>query len=114
MAENRIREAAKLLSGHWHKGGLSDRRGNRCGIGWLQLAHRCSERSIADRHLYAVDLALMNEAALDKFPDRVKPPDPDMHGKYPFPEFNDHPLTCEREVVAVMELAADRWDVEFG
>lgn len=110
-----IRLAAGRLRGHWYQGGLDDGRGNRCGMGHLLnvLDHLVDEAEVdgGDRRtygeMYAQTRRAMDQAAWDKFPDRVG-----QETGSPFVLFNDHPLTSERDVVAVMELAATRWAVE--
>lgn len=99
-----------MLPGHWLQGELDDEKGNRCGLGWLCEAYGLKRSNVGQGGpLYTADIELMNIAAEDKFPDRIV--DDQM---VPFATFNDHPRTTESDVVAVMDLAADRWDVEHG
>lgn len=110
---NPIRVAASLLPGRWYQGEIASPDGEaRCGLGWLMAA---IVEVRAPRPLADSGRALMNSAAADKFPDRAfSVTSEGMMLMQPFAAFNDHPETTERDVVAVMELAADRWDVEFG
>lgn len=113
---NPLRQAAQLVPGHWYQGGMEDAHGNRCGIGHLYAAIREEPQApVSDLGLL---LSAMNTAAHDKFPDRIGTWVENGVGAagimHPFAQFNDHAQTSEADVVAVMELAADRWDVEHG
>lgn len=110
---NPIRKAVELLRGRWYQGEIASPDGEaRCGLGWLMAA---IVEVRAPRPLADSGRALMNSAAVDKFPDRAFPPvTSEELQMQPFAAFNDHPRTTESDVVLVMELAADRWDVEFG
>ena len=59
---------------------------------------------------YKRALALMNEAALDKFPERCEA----RPGKYSVAAVNDDDLTSQADIMAVLDLAAVRWDLEHG
>jgi hypothetical protein len=102
---NPIRKAIKTLPGHWHQGSAFGPNNTACGLGHL---HRATVKSNLDLNLYCPASKLMSDAAIDKFPERVG----GEPGPGAFPNFNDHPETTEDEVIAVMELAADRWDLE--
>jgi hypothetical protein len=106
---NEIQRAARRLPGHWYKGDASDGNGNFCGIGHLlevmglpliePNSEELSAKSLRVRRM----IACLNQAAEDKFPERASDE---------FAGFNDHEDTTEADVVAVMELAGERWAVE--
>lgn len=115
---NPIRLAARLLPGRWYQGEVvAPEGGRRCGVGWLIVAVHEVHAARPGRRIPILTDAreLMNQAAIDKFPERSSDDGtPEELKKQAFPAFNDHLFTTESEVVSVMELAADRWDVEFG
>lgn len=121
MGKNFIRKAASQLSGHWIKGTMGVRRddANRCGLGHLLAVTGYGEVVSAEE--INEMRRVMSLAAMDKFPDRT--------GEWlgmdwrdarfaldncPFAAFNDNERTTESDVLMVMELAAERWDVERG
>lgn len=93
---NVIEKALQNLPGHWYQGGLGDGKGNYCGIGHVSNASFNQYRAVD----YAT--SLMNEVALEQYPDRFEG-DTSM---VPFAVFNDHPDTTEADVIMVMEKAA--------
>lgn len=101
---NPIREGAKNLPGHWHKGSMRDGKGNFCGLGHVQNV------LINDKIEFGKAWAIMNQVAHEQYPDRISEND---LGPCAFAEFNDHPDTTEAEVVTVMEKAAVRLDEEL-
>lgn len=103
---NPIRQAVQNLPGHWIKGAYNDARGNHCGIGHMFVITEGTHFEYRNKAY-----VMMGQAARDKFPDRAMSYDGSPEH---FPAFNDHPDTTEQDVVAVMNLAADRWDVEHG
>lgn len=122
---NPIREAIKTLPGHWHQGSLfaRDNLESACGLGHVHMALAQENSKILDEDspiaflskvynrtdgMYDAASKYMADAARDKFPDRTD----ELKGVGAFPAFNDNQETTEDEVIAVMELAADRWDVE--
>lgn len=108
---NAIREAAARVKGHWAKGYLSHQ-GNACGIGHLHIAAGVLALVPLPPEVREQQ-KLMGTVALEMFPDRFAPEEQSEFawvGAPPFAEFNDHPLTTEDEVIAVMEKAAVRWD----
>lgn len=120
---NPIREAIKRLPGHWYQGSFYDPDNieNACGLGHVHMAiveennRILNDDSITDliesgrlERMYDVASKYLADAARDKFPDRTE----GLKGVGAFPAFNDNEETTEDEVIAVMELAADRWDVE--
>jgi hypothetical protein len=115
VVKNLLRMAAARVPGHWYQGDMSDGRGNYCGLGHLVCVASDGRgsmvRSADDEIRLLADVT--RQAALDKFPERVAVTSMSLDW-FPFTSFNDHPETTEQDVVAVMELAADRWDVEHG
>lgn len=103
---NEIQRAARNLPGHWYQGDTSDGKGNYCGIGHvLQVMEMPTDAPSVNRDLaekVRQMVLVMDEAAGDKFPDRGEE----------FAAFNDHHDTTEDEVIAVMELAGERWAIE--
>lgn len=121
MGENFIRKAARRLPGHWVKGTMGAGQGarDRCGLGHLLAVTGYGEVVSAEE--ISKMRNVMSLAAMDKFPDRT--------GEWlgmdwrdarfsldncPFAAFNDNERTTESDVLQVMELAAERWDVERG
>lgn len=101
---NIIRQALAGVQGHWCKDEMRDGYGNYCGLGHVA---RLTHNSTQDERFEAA-AEFMNAAAVDKFPNRAGL-DSWLSS---FANFNDHGETSEADVMAVMELAADRWDVE--
>lgn len=107
---NSIREAAKNLPGHWHKGDYTDGQGNYCGIGHVLKASGLTDEQIemGDGDFVEARLDVLNKVAGEQFPDRAfTMPSAGIVVENPyFAYFNDHPDTTEDEVLAVMEKAA--------
>lgn len=115
---NEIQRAARQVIGHWYQGDTMDEDGLglRCGIGHLldvlglQVDAELTGPQVPDEEAIAERARLMilcmDQAAVDKFPDRGQ------EGGASFVAFNDHPDTVEEEVAAVMELAGERWAIE--
>lgn len=105
---NIIREAMKSLPGHWHKGGLTDRNGNYCGLGHIINAFDLTGLDITG-HTSAVDVYyLLDIKAKEMFPDRLG--NENTAASAAFPQVNDHPDTTEEDILAVMEKAAIAWE----
>lgn len=100
---NPIRKALENLPGRWHKGSLTDRRGNYCGIGHVLCA--AQQLGITDTNPLG---DLLNEVAHEQFPDRTQRA-PWSNGPT-FADFNDCGDTTEEEVIMVMEKAAIKWE----
>jgi hypothetical protein len=122
--ENYIRAAAERLPGRWTQSTMGRPGTPQCGLGHLlTVAGTGGIGLFQDPALEDVlyrQRDLMTRAAMDKFPDRIgewDEVDPFARGvldNCPFAHFNDHERTTEADVISVMTLAADRWDVEHG
>lgn len=113
---NPIRTAVNNVPGNWQKQSYGT--GPHCGLGHVLYALTGEHVSSTAFSAMSVSpygwsiwdevIITLSQAANDKFPERTV-----TVSSHPwFPNFNDHLDTTEQDVIAVMELAADRWDVE--
>jgi hypothetical protein len=90
---NILNKAAKAVPGRWHKGGISDGRGNYCAVG--HIINACGMHVVPNEIMQTVN-TLASEMS---------------NGKYGHvANFNDDPDTTEEDIITLLEKGAIRLD----